>query len=76
MQSRGWWNLPIASGPIVYWSPAHRDYEILGVSKRNERDAVDAPFKSAPPERVVPSGIVEGYNIDVVLDAINGSPHQ
>lgn len=73
---RGWWNLLIASGPIVYWSPAHKDYEILGVIKRNERDAVDAPFKSDPPEKVVPSGIVEGYNVDVVLDAINGSPHQ
>ncbi len=72
----GWWNLRIASGPIVYWSPAHRDYEILGVIKRNERDAVDAPFQSDPPEKVVSSGIVEGYSIDVVVDAINGSPHQ
>jgi OOP family OmpA-OmpF porin len=35
-------DLLVASGPIVYWSPAHRDYEILGVIKRNERDAVDA----------------------------------
>lgn len=73
---RGWWNLLIASGPIVYWSPAHRDYEILGVIKRNERDAVDAPFKSDPPQKVVPSGIVEGYSIDIVLDTINGSPRQ
>ncbi len=72
----GWWNLLLASGPIVYWSPAHRDYEILGVIKRNERDAVDAPFKSDPPEKVVPSGIMEGYSIDVVVDAINGSPPQ
>ncbi len=73
---RGWWNLLIASGPIVYWSPAHRDYEILGVIKRNERDAVDAPFKSDPPQKVVPSGIVDGYSTDVVVNAINGSTHQ
>jgi hypothetical protein len=73
---RGWWNLLMASGPIVYWSPAHRDYEILGVIKRNERDAVDAPLKADPPQKVVGSGIVEGYSIDVVVDAINGSPHQ
>jgi hypothetical protein len=60
IHSRGAWNLLIASGPIVYWSPGHRDYEILGVIKRNERDAVDAPLKSNPPEKVVLSGIVVG----------------
>jgi hypothetical protein len=69
------WNLLIAGGPIVYWSPAHRDYEILGVIKRNDRDAVDAPFISDPPEKVVKAGILQGYNIDVVVDAINGNPH-
>jgi len=71
----GTWNLLIAGGPIVYWSPAHRDYEILGVIKRNERDAVNAPFNSNPHQKVVKSGIVEGYSIDVVVDAINGNPH-
>jgi len=71
----GGWNLLIASGPIVYWSPAHRDYEILGVIKRNERDAVDAPLNSTPPQKVVKSGILQGYSIDVVVDAINGNPH-
>jgi hypothetical protein len=69
------WNLLIASGPIVYWSPAHRDYEILGVIKRNDRDAVDAPFNSDPPQKVVKEGILQGYSIDVVVDAINGNPH-
>lgn len=73
---RGWWNPLFASGPIVYWSPAHRDYEILGVIKRTDRDAAGAPFKSDPAQKVVPSGIVEGYSIDVVVDAINGIPHQ
>lgn len=71
----GGWNPLIASGPIVYWSPAHRDYEILGVIKRNERDAVNAPFDSDPPEKVVKSGTVEGYSIDIVVDVINGNPH-
>jgi len=47
----GAWNLLIAAGPIVYWSPAHRHYEILGVIKRNERDAVDAPFNPTPPQK-------------------------
>lgn len=71
----GTWNLVIAGGPIVYWSPAHRDYEILGVIKRNERDAVNAPFNySNSPQKVVNSGIVEGYSIDVVVDTINGRP--
>ena len=70
----GGWNLLIASGPIVYWSPAHRDYEILGVIKRNERDAVNAPLNSTPPEKVVKSGMLQGYSIDVVVDAINGTP--
>ncbi len=70
----GTWNLLIAGGPIVYWSPAHRDYEILGVIKRNERDAVAAPLNSNPPQKVVTSGVVEGYSIDVVVDAINDNP--
>jgi hypothetical protein len=69
------WNLLIAAGPIVYWSPAHRDYEILGVIKRNDRDAVDAPFNSDPPQKVVKAGTLQGYGIDVVVDAINGNPH-
>lgn len=71
----GTWNLLIAAGPIVYWSPVHKDYEILGVIKRNERDAVNIPFPSNPPQKVVQSGIVEGYGIDVVVDTIKGNPH-
>jgi hypothetical protein len=71
----GGWNSFIASGPIVYWSPAHKDYEMLGVIKRNERDAVNAPFDSNPPQKMVKSGVVQGYSIDVVVDAINDNPH-
>jgi len=70
----GAWNLLIASGPIVYWSPAHRDYEVLGVIKRDERDALNAPFDSSPAQKVAKSGILEGYSIDVVVDAIKDHP--
>jgi hypothetical protein len=30
----GAYSLRIASGPIVYWSPVHRDFEVLGVIDR------------------------------------------
>jgi hypothetical protein len=64
-----------AGGPIVYWSPSHRDYEILGVVKRNEPDAVRVPIDGKSDREVVKSGIVQGYSIDVVVDAINASAH-
>jgi hypothetical protein len=44
----GAYNLRIASGPIVYWSPVHPEFEVLGVIERNERDATSAPIKSGP----------------------------
>jgi hypothetical protein len=71
---QGSYGLLIAGGPIIYWSPAHRDYEILGVVKRNERDAVRVPIDGKPDQEVVKSGIVHGYSIDVVVDAINDNP--
>jgi len=66
-------NLRIASGPIVYWSPVHRDFEVLGVIERNDRDAVNGPIN--PPEKVVMSHILKGYSIDIVVDAINSDPY-
>ena len=69
----GSYGLLIAGGPIVYWSPAHRDYEILGVIKRNERDAEQVSINGMPAQEVVKSGVVEGYSIDVVVDTINKS---
>ena len=69
---RGTYNLRIAGGPIVYWSPAHRDYEILGVVKRNKRDAVRGPID--PTQEIVKSGVVEGYSIDVVVETIRENP--
>jgi hypothetical protein len=69
------YNLRIAGGPIVYWSPVHRDYEILGVIKRNERYAERVSINGRPAEEVVKSGPLEGYSIDVVVEAIRDSLH-
>jgi hypothetical protein len=71
IRSDGAYDLRIASGPIVYWSPVHRDFEVLGVIERNERDAVNHPID--PTEKVVMSGILKGYNFDIVVDAITGN---
>jgi hypothetical protein len=43
----------MASGPIVYWSPIHRDFEVLGVIERNDRDAVNSPIEK-PQAEVAP----------------------
>jgi len=75
IRADGGYNLRIASGPIVYWSPVHRDFEVLGVIERNERDAVNGPIESNPPEKVVKSGILKGYSFDIVIDAINNDFH-
>lgn len=71
---QGSYSLLIAGGPIVYWSPVHRDYEILGVIKRNERDAETVSINEKPNQEIVKSGVVEGYSMDIVLDAINDNP--
>ena len=72
----GAYNLRIASGPIIYWSPVHREFEVLGVIERNERDATSAPIKRDPPEEIVKSGILKGYSFDIVVDTISERPHQ
>jgi hypothetical protein len=71
---QGSYSLRIAGGPIIYWSPTHKDFEILGVVKRNERDAVRVPIDGKPTQEIVKSGILEGYSIDVVVEAIRGNP--
>jgi hypothetical protein len=60
-------------GPMVYWSPTDRDYEILGVIKRKERDAERVSINGVPAKEGVKSGVVEGYSIDMVVEAINQS---
>jgi len=74
IDSRRPYSLCIAGGPIIYWSPAHRDYEILGVIERNERDAQRVEIDGRPTQEVVKSGIVKGYSIDLVVDAIRDNP--
>lgn len=71
----GSYNLRIAAGPIIYWSPNHRDFEILGVVRRNKRDAVRVPIDGGHTQEIVKSGILEGYSIDVVVDSISDDPH-
>jgi hypothetical protein len=67
----GSYNLLIVGGPIVYWSPAHRDFEILGIIKRNERDAKGFSING----KAAQEGILKGYSIDEVVDAINDGAH-
>jgi hypothetical protein len=64
-----------AGGPIVYWSPVHKDYEILGVVKRSERGAVRSPQDTSPPQKNVRLGVALGYSIDVVVETITANPH-
>jgi hypothetical protein len=69
------YSLKIAGGPVIYWSPAHRVYEILGVIARSERDAEKDEIEGKPTHEVVNSGIVKVYSIDLVVDAIRDNPH-
>lgn len=65
----------IAGGPIIYWSPSHRDFEIAAVIERNERDAVAVPINGNSTKSGAKSGTLKGYSIDIVVDAIRNSPH-
>ena len=64
----------IAGGPIIYWSPSHRDFEILGVIERNERDAAAIPINGNSTKSGAKSGMLKGYSIDIVVDAISNAP--
>lgn len=66
----GAYNLRMASGPIVYWSPAHRDFELLAVIERNQREAVSESINGNPPQEVVKSGILNAYGFDIVIDTL------
>jgi hypothetical protein len=75
IQFQGSYSARMAAGPIIYWSPAHRDFEILGVIKKNERDAEKLSINERPAQEAVPSHTLKGYSIDIVVDAIRGNPH-
>jgi len=60
----------LGGGPIVYWSPVHRDYEILGVLKRDPRDELPPKDLARQLEESPKTSVVRGYSIDYVVDAI------
>jgi hypothetical protein len=64
----------IAGGPIIYWSPSHRDFEIVAVIERNARDAVAVGIDGNSTKSGAKSGMLKGYSIDIVVDAISNSP--
>jgi len=64
----------IAGGPIIYWSPGHRDFEIVAVIVRNERDAVAVGIDGNSTKSGAKSGMLKGYSIDIVVDAITNAP--
>jgi len=66
--------LCIAGGPIVYWSPAHKDYEILAIIARDVRNVERLEIEGKPTQEFVKSGIVKGYSIDLVVDTISDKP--
>jgi hypothetical protein len=68
---KGKYNLRIASGPVVYWSPVHRDFEVLGVIAANRRDAVRTSIQGSAPQEIVNTGTMKAYSIDIVVDTIS-----
>jgi hypothetical protein len=68
------YNNRIATGPVVYWSSSHRNFEVLGVIKRNERDFVSSSINGNPPQEIVKSDTLKAYSFDVVVDTIKGDP--
>ncbi|HTW58658.1 MAG TPA: hypothetical protein VMD99_11030 [Terriglobales bacterium] len=71
---KGGYNLRIAPGPIVYWSPVHEDFEVLGVIAADERHAEKSSINGVAPQEIVKTNVMRAYSIDVVADTINGSP--
>ena len=75
IHTRGFDSNRTAGGPIIYWSPVHKDFEILGVIKRSRIDTVKAPADAKANQNPVSWGILKGYSIDLVVDTISHSPH-
>lgn len=72
---QGWYAARSAGGPIIYWSPVHKDFEILGVVKR-EKSAVDTSgVEGHTSETTVPSSTLKGYSIDIVVEVIRDESH-
>jgi hypothetical protein len=65
---KGGYNLGIAPGPIVYWSPVHKDFEIIGVIAADESHAESSSV--LPWQKIVKTNVMRAYSIDVVADTI------
>jgi hypothetical protein len=61
---KGGYNLRIAPGPIVYWSPVHKDYELLGVIAPDERHAEKSSISGIVPQEVVRTNLMRAYGVD------------
>jgi hypothetical protein len=68
---KGAYNLRIAPGPIVYWSPVHKDFEVLGVIAADERHAEESSIGGDAPQKIVKTNVIRAYSIDVVADMIH-----
>ena len=75
IRTRGFDSNRTAGGPIIYWSPIHRDFEILGVIKRIRIQTVKDPTDAKDNQSPVNWGILKGYSIDLVVDTIRHNPH-
>lgn len=68
------YNNRIATGPVVYWSSSRRDFEVLGVIRRNEHDFVRSSINGNAPQEIVKSDTLKVYSFDVVMDTIKADP--
>jgi hypothetical protein len=74
LNATGVYNLRIAPGPIVYWSPVHKDFEILGVIERDEKHAEWSAVNGGQPVQIVKSDTIKAYGIDLVVETITSHP--
>jgi len=63
---QGWCAPDIAGGPVIYWSSAHKDFEVLGVIKRSQLSNATASSDGIPGQ---PSRF-RAYSIDTVVEVI------
>lgn len=67
------YNNRIATGPVVYWSSSLRDFEVLGVIRRNEQFVRSSIIGDAPQE-IVKSDTLKAYSFDAVVETIKADP--
>lgn len=71
-------NPGFSGGPIVFWNPSTRAYEIIGVIMGYKEDSAKAMINGQQVETniLVNSGILVGYSIDHALKAIEENQKQ